>query len=582
MDFSDKLKKKFLFLVGSVLLLVLLLPMVFENPQHWNALATKSENANSSLGVGLNAIGDWSTELPFLDHFKSSRKWLTQCDDGQVACEKGEWDTQEYDKLNLDENGWVKSLPRPEDSPKYTTVGTLLLREIPNKFPGGRYVVLYEGQGKIEYSFDAKKIDAESQSGRDVIDVNPASGAGIWLKIIETDPNNNGNYIRNIKVIQEEYENAYKNGEIFNPVFIEKIKKFRALRFMDWMQTNNSEQKEWQNRPTTETVSYALKGVPVEVMAALANKVNADAWFNMPHQATDEYIRNFALMVKENLNPNLIAYVEFSNEVWNWQFEQAQYASQQGKAKWGQDKDESYMNWYGMRTAQTCDIWKDVFKDNKQRVKCVISTQTGSQGLEETILECPFWVAEGNKPCYQHGIDAYAITGYFSGKLGDKENLKTIESWWQDSDGGFAKAFQQLKEGNVLGDGTSSDSLDKNLNSFLYQAKVAKDKGLQLVAYEGGQHIVGSFGLENNEKLTSFFIALNRHPEMYALYTQLLNNWKQAGGTLFMHFVDINEPSKWGSWGALEYVSQASSPKYNALINFIDKNPCWWEGCKKN
>jgi len=30
---------------------------------------------------------------------------------------------------------------------------------------------------------------------------------------------------------------------------------------------------------------------------------------------------------------------------------------------------------------------------------------------------------------------------------------------------------------------------------------VAQKKGLMLVAYEGGQHIVGSGGVENNQKL---------------------------------------------------------------------------------
>jgi hypothetical protein len=29
---------------------------------------------------------------------------------------------------------------------------------------------------------------------------------------------------------------------------------------MDWMKTNNSEQKEWSNRPRPENYSYALKG----------------------------------------------------------------------------------------------------------------------------------------------------------------------------------------------------------------------------------------------------------------------------------------------------------------------------------
>ena len=46
-----------------------------------------------------------------------------------------------------------------------------------------------------------------------------------------------------------------------------------------------------------------------------------------------------------------------------------------------------------------------------------------------------------------------------------------------------------------------------------------------------------------------------------------------------MHFVDVSGFSKWGSWGALEYVEQKDSPKYNALMDFIDRNPCWWNGC---
>jgi hypothetical protein len=69
---------------------------------------------------------------------------------------------------------------------------------------------------------------------------------------------------------------------------------------------------------------------------------------------------------------------------------------------------------------------------------------------------------------------------------------------------------------------------------------------------------------------------------MYDIYLQALNDWKESGGTLFMQFVDVSQPSKWGSWGALEYVEQNGSPKYNALMKFIDTTPCWWVGCAKN
>ncbi|MBF2009685.1 MAG: cellulose-binding protein [Chlorogloeopsis fritschii C42_A2020_084] len=518
-----------------------------------------------ALGIGLNGIADWSTQLPFLDAFKSSRQWITQCVKIDPGC-NGEWDTNEYNLLNLDKDGWVKSLPAPSETPKYTRVSTLLYREIPGHYPSGKYIVFYEGEGTISYGFDAQQDKAASTAGRDVINVNSKGGGGILITITSTDPKKTGNYIRNIRVVRAENLPLYTKGEIFNPTFINKIKNFRAFRFMDWMQTNGSKQKEWFSRPKTTAASYALKGVPVEVMIALANKANAEPWFNMPHMATDEYMAKFAQIVKKKLKSNLKAYVEFSNEVWNGQFPQADYALQQGQARWGKDKEHVQMQWYGMRTAQMCDIWKNTFGKQNKRVVCVMGTHTGWQGLENAALDCQSWVGEGNKPCYQHGIDAYAIAGYFGRDLGTPENSQKVESWLNDSDGGFGKAIQHLKTGKLLE--KSQDSLVDNYNSFIYHAKVARKKGLKLVAYEGGQHIVGHSGVENNEKLTNFFIELNRHPAMYDLYSQLLNSWQKAGGGLFMHFVDISSPSKWGSWGALEYLEQKSSPKYKALIDF--------------
>lgn len=537
-------------------------------------------NHSSPLGIGLSGIADYSTQLPFLDGFKTSRQWITQCDESDPNC-KDKWDTQEFNLLDLDQKGWVKSLPAPEDAPQYTRVSTLLYRDIPNRYRSGKYIVLYEGEGKIEYYFAARKDEAASKPGRDIIDVDASKSDGILLSITATDPNKNGNYLRNIRVIHTDDQMLYQSGEIFNPLFLEKINKFSVLRFMDWMGTNGSTQKDWKDRPLPENVSYSYRGnVPVEIMVALANKLKAEPWFNMPHLATEDYWVKFAQKVKETLDPNLKVYVEYSNEVWNLGFPQSQYAFQQGKARWGENKSNAYMQWYGMKMAQMCDTWKSVFAEQKNRVICVMGTQRGWRGIEKPALECPEWVAEGNKPCYQHGIDAYAIAAYFGGILGSPDNVAQVESWLNNADGGFSQAFKQLKEGGALGG--YKDNLPDVYQDFQYHFQAAKERNLQLVAYEGGQHIVGSQGVEFNERLTKFFWELNRRPEMYDLYTQLLQDWKKAGGTLFMHFVDIGQVSKWGSWGALEYVGQEGSPKYNALINFIDQTPCWWQGCTSN
>jgi hypothetical protein len=536
-------------------------------------LVAKSNRPNSlsPLGIGLNGVFDWSTQFPFINIYKSSRNWITQCGEGSPS--NCEFDTQEQKLLNLDENGWVKSLPAATDkSVKYRRVETVLLTGEHQLIPG-RYLVLYDGEGKLSYSAGTTKNESLSKPGREVIDI--AKGTpSVFLAINATNPSN---YLRNIRVIRESHESAYQKGEIFTPEFIDKIKSFRSIRFMDWMGTNNSKQKDWADRPKPEDFSWALKGVPLEIMVALANKVQADPWFNMPHLATDEYVSNFAQLVKKTLDPNLTVYVEYSNEAWNWQFEQAQYANQQGRAKWG-DHGDAYMQWNGMKGTQFCSIWKKAYGNQSDRVKCVISSQTGYRGLEEGLLNCPLWVAEGHEPCYKN-MDVYAMTGYISGNLGDPANANLIESWLKEPDGGFSKAIQQLRNGNLIGG--YKDSLPDVKSNIVYFANVAKQKGLELVAYEGGQHITASGGMENNEKIANFFVELNRRPEMYDLYMDLLKTWKENGGTLFEHFVDVGLPGKYGSWGALEYVTQTSSPKYKALIDFIKNNQCWWEGCAK-
>ncbi|HEY9901018.1 MAG TPA: cellulose-binding protein [Candidatus Sericytochromatia bacterium] len=513
-----------------------------------NAIATTSANSpsNKSLGMGLAGIADWSTQIPFLNLFKQARPW--------------NWDNK-TPNLDLDANGYPKSLKQKIETPLMAGKHPLM---------PGRYVVLYEGEGTFDF-FGASINQSLSKPGRQVIDVNPGTEI-VVLRLVTTNPNN---HIRNIAVVKEKYEKLYQAGEVFNPDFIAKIKDFDTLRFMDWMGTNNSEQKDWQNRPKPTDYSWAKKGVPVEVMVALCNKLKVNAWFNMPHLASDDYITKFAQYVKANLDPSLKAYVEYSNEAWNWQFQQSQYGNVQGRAKWP-DRGDAWMQWNGMKSAQICDIWKkQVFGEKeKNRVACVMGTQTAWRGLEESVLQCPSWAAEGHEPCYKHGIDALAITGYFSGDLGQQKNVEQVLSWRKDPDGGFEKAFTQLTKGGVLKD--SKDTIQTTIDAFAYFQKVAQSKNLKLVAYEGGSHIVGIGDAVKNDQLTEFLIAINKHPRMYDIYTEIFNGWKKAGGTLFNQFVDVGQPTKWGSWGALDYVTQETSPKYKALLDFMGKNPKWW------
>jgi len=109
-------------------------------------------------------------------------------------------------------------------------------------------------------------------------------------------------------------------------------------------------------------------------------------------------------------------------------------------------------------------------------------------------------------------------------------------------------------------------------------AKIAAKYGLELVAYEGGQHFLGTMGLENDDRVTALFGAFNHDPRMGELYKEYLNGWRESGGHWFNHYSDCALSSKWGSWGAMETIRQPVklAPKYQALMTWMEKNPRWW------
>ena len=97
--------------------------------------------------------------------------------------------------------------------------------------------MLYDGRGTLTYGFDATLVSRSP--GRDVINIVPSNN-GIDLRIVATDPSHTGNYLRNIRFVTAANEAAAKAGQLFNPAFLKLIQNFRALRFMDWFQTNGS------------------------------------------------------------------------------------------------------------------------------------------------------------------------------------------------------------------------------------------------------------------------------------------------------------------------------------------------------
>ncbi|HET7746713.1 MAG TPA: cellulose-binding protein, partial [Vicinamibacteria bacterium] len=136
------------------------------------------------LGTNLDAVVDYSPQYVFVDAFKQSREWITQTE--------STFDTNQAASLDLDADGWVRSIP---SGAGYDRVATLLFFGDQPHYPSGTYIVTYEGSGILEYRFDAVKNETLSTAGRDVLAVTPNVGFAIVIR--STTP---GNHLRNIRV----------------------------------------------------------------------------------------------------------------------------------------------------------------------------------------------------------------------------------------------------------------------------------------------------------------------------------------------------------------------------------------------
>jgi hypothetical protein len=520
----------------SKLLLGALIPaaaMVLSWPAAAADRAGTAAQPQPRLGMNLNGPADWNSELPFVDVFRLSRAWISQ--------RQGEgWG--KGPALDLDGHGWPKRLA-PD-----CWAETLLCTIQGGHYPSGQYTILYEGDGKLDVSGAVKVVSREP--GRMTIDVDSSKGA-FFLKLKATNPEN---YVRNIRVIMPGFEKTYRDNP-FHPVFLRRWQGMACLRFMDWMHTNGSKIQHWSERPQPDDATFCAKGMAPEVMIDLANRLHADPWFCMPHLADDAYVREFATLAKKKLDPNLKVYVEYSNEVWNSIFEQHRYAQRRAKElglgpverPW-----EGACMFYARRSVEIFKIWEEVFGGTDRLVRVLAWQAASGPYWTDGILLSPPGVAKN--------VDALAIAPYLTFCVPEQSNNpKTLT----------AKAVSQWTVEQALNH-METKALPESVAWIHQQKKMAEKYGLKLVAYEGGQHMVGVAGGENNEAMTKLFHAANRHPRMGEIYRKYYEAWTTAGGDLFCYFASTGAWSKWGSWGILEWYDEdpVKSPKFMATMRW--------------
>jgi hypothetical protein len=405
-----------------------------------------------------------------------------------------------------------------------------------------------------------------SKPGRDVIRVTAAEG--IELRIVDTNP---ADYIRNIRVImpggiyaddphtvvydpdpeRDDYLpfRRHYRDIVFHPDFLSDLEGYEAVRFMNWQKTNGSQQQAAPDRPRLKDAQWTIAGPPVEVMVDLANRVGFDPWFNIPHLANDAYVRAFARRVEALLRPDLTAYVEYSNEVWNTTFIQHDYAEDRGLSlRLDTDPYRAASKFYARRSTEIFLIWEGVFG--------------GSEGFT-AVAGAKSWDVRDARTILDYGemlehSDVLAIGVYFGFEATWSQNCNRVASM-------NLTEFVRYARDELI-----PITLDRVENHDV----VAREYGIPLIAYEGGQHFTtnGCYGNQTKQRaVESLFDRFNRDSRVRYIYLDFLQDVHDAGVVLFAHYQTTGKWTNDGRFGVREHLLQTreEAPKYDALLTWM-------------
>ena len=471
------------------------------------------------LGMNLAEVTYYTREWVFVDAMKQSRQWLPTYSGGSAPWDSGE-------SLALNSEGWPILKPGQ-------AAHTITMIDTDGAYPAGYYTCTYEGDGELAFGRDARVIKREGK--RITLDVTPTD-SGIYLRVDSSNPTNP---VRNIKLWLPGFENSESS---FHPLYIERLKPFSVIRFMDWARVNGSNAVTASDLPDEDYYTQGTdEGVALKYMIELCNELGADPWFCMPHKADDGYVFSFATQVKEQLRPDLNVYIEWSNEVWNSQFPQHNWVK--AKAD-GVSLSEGFRRVWAQESIRDFEIWRDVFGSQSDRVIRVAAGQKDNP-----------WVTEKLAEALNGQFDALSCSTYFA---------------LTSSQRGLLSSSTTASRILDLADQEMSRGVRSN-----YQAhgKLARDwsnklgRNIPLIAYEGGQHYTAHGG---NPPWASALIDVQSHPRIYQIYLDNMREWENAGGSLFVAFNFVDKPDKWGSWGALDYQDQDldEAHKYRALLDY--------------
>ncbi len=523
---------------------------------------------NPSQGIGTGRFHSaYADSFIVLDLMKGADVWYYFNAQGQqVKAPDG--------FVQVDDKGWATDLPLVNGQPSELNLNVFYTKVM----PPAKYVVEWTGEGSVSTygSFQA------AGPNRIIVDYNPVyqtpQGApqddGVTLRITSSDPNNTGNYVRDIKMYDARLGDLVANGERFDPDYFQAIDDFRVIRTHEWHDTNFSTVRDWT--PQVESADQAAfwgvqrRGAPWELMVQIANETRSDLWVNIPHLATDDFMRQAAAYIKENLDKDLRVYVEYSNEYFTGGFDQNQYFIDEGQRIFGNVANANALA-YGARAAQMAQIFTQAFGTEAARLYPTISVDDAAIGTGEAarLLSAADYAARGLVAPKDAGFRHFVTDGYLVSFTApnDPAGNARVNGWIAAGDDGYRQAADYM-----------INFLNNSVVPNWQKGRMLADQyGMTFGVYEGGALLINGNGNDGApQKYTDFNLRFHLTQEMARVYEAELAAWKAVGTAPFAWFADVGRPGYYGDYGLWNNPGFVPEPRTQAILDYNAANGPWW------
>jgi len=475
------------------------------------------------LGANLPGVSDYSYTPVYADLVNQGRRF------GPAT---GPWGTE---SVPVGSDGWP------------TGDFGIFLMAVPGR--GGTYKVSFTGQANVGLIASVSTTLAnkvyDPVANRTTLDVIRGND-GLQMVLSFT---NTGTGIKNLKVVRPGYDPL--NPPLFTTEFLNHIARFKTLRFMDWLKTNNNNVvSTWATRSTLNTHYAADAGVPWEHIIALSNQTGQDIWINIPVSADDGYVLQLAQLLKSTLRSDVKIYVEYSNELWNWSF--WQYGTNRDLATAEVTANPNSTLVYDHITDPNIMTYRRVAKRGKE-ISDIFRTVYGDAAMMSTVR--PIFASQVVQPYLAElGLDfidaVYGAPSHYFYALAGAPYYNM----------GTQQTMDGLSVDQVLAALDASVSGLVNTNYFEKNIALARRHRLAFVGYEGGADTFGSGSIAAKK-------AASLDTRMLSTCRRYMDTWYANGGEMMMWFTAGagNWDTNYGTWELTTDLSITDTPKIQCM-----------------